>query len=89
MIYVDQIEPDYYVESVSCTKHCLDEPTTFEEALNSQQKRKWENAMTAEMHSLLDNDVWELVELPKHCKPVGSKWVFKVTNEYGEVEHYW
>ena len=52
-------------------------------------KRKWEDAMAAEMHSLLDNDVWELVELPKDRKPVESKWVFKVkTNEYGEVECY-
>ena len=81
--------PDYYVESVSYAKDSLDEPTTFEEALNSQQKRKWEDAMAAEMHSLMDNEVWELVELPKDRKPVGSKWVFKVkTNEYGEVERY-
>ncbi len=30
------------------------------------------------MQSLLDNDVWELVELPENRKPVGSKWVYKV-----------
>ena len=61
----------------------------FKEALASQQKAKWEEAMRAEMCSLQDNDVWELVELPGGRKPVGSKWVFKVkTNDDGDVEHY-
>ena len=43
--------------------------------------------MQAEMDSLRDHDVWELVELPEDCKPVGSKWVFKLkTNADGSVE---
>ena len=82
-------KPDYYVERVSITKHGLEEPTSVKEALASQQKAKWEEAMEAEMCSLQDNNVWELVELPKDRKPVGSKWVFKVkTNEDGEVNRY-
>ena len=45
--------------------------------------------MAIEMHSLLDNDVWKLVEPPKDRKIVGSKWVFKVkTSEDGEVVRY-
>jgi hypothetical protein len=31
----------------------------------------------AEMQSMHDNQVWDLVELPSHCKTVGNKWVFK------------
>ena len=43
--------------------------------------------MQAEMDSLRDHDVWELVELPEGRKPVGSKWVFKLkTNADGSVE---
>ena len=39
------------------------------------------------MDSLHENIVWELVELPKDRKPVGSKWVFKVKiNADGSVE---
>ena len=41
------------------------------------------------MKSLKDNDVWELVELPKGHKAVGSKWVFKAkTDAYGYMERF-
>ena len=48
------------------------------EAFNSKEKEKWKKAMKKEMKSLRVNDVWDLVELPKDCKAVGSTWVFKV-----------
>ena len=36
-----------------------------------------------------DNDVWDLVELPKGKKPIGYKWVFKTKrNSKGNVERY-
>ena len=40
-------------------------------------------------HALIDNGIWELVELPKVKKPVGCKWVFrtKFRND-GTVECY-
>ena len=61
----------------------------WQRTLSSHQKARWKYAMEAEMRSLQNNDVWELVELPNDCKPVGSKWVFKVkTNEDGDVERY-
>ena len=45
--------------------------------------------MKAEMQSLKDNDVWELVPLPEHRKLIGSKWVFKVIIDADEkVERY-
>ncbi len=41
------------------------------------------------MKSLQNNDVWELVELPEHRKPVGSKWVYKVkVDGDGRVERF-
>ena len=43
--------------------------------------------MRAEIDSLHDHNIWELVELPEGRKPVGSKWVFKLkTNADGSVE---
>ena len=53
------------------------EPKTIEEATSSPEKSKWMEAMESEMQSLKENDVWELVELPKGRKTVGSKWVYK------------
>ena len=45
--------------------------------------------MENEMKSLERNDVWDLVELPKECRAVGSKWVFKTkTDANGHVERY-
>ena len=38
------------------------------------------------MDSLSANEVWNLVELPKGRKTVGSKWVFK--DVHGEIERY-
>ena len=59
------------------------------EALSGPSKPKWQEAMEKEMESLYCNDVWELVELPKDPKAVGSKWVFKVNSDAdGSVERY-
>lgn len=59
------------------------------EALKSEQKSKWKKAMEAEMKSLNDNEVWELVPLPEHRKLIDSKWVFKIkTDADGKVERY-
>ena len=45
--------------------------------------------MKEETKSIQENDVWDLVELPKDRKAVGSKWVFKVkTAADGSIERY-
>ena len=53
-------------------------PRTAKEVLTSPQKAKWMEAMEKEMASLQTNEVWDLVELPKDRKVVGSKCVFRV-----------
>ena len=70
--------PDYYREQANLANGQLMEPTTVEEALASTDKEKWLDAMEKEMESLHGNEVWDLVELPKDWKAVGSKWVFKL-----------
>ncbi|CAI7748244.1 unnamed protein product [Closterium sp. NIES-53] len=54
------------------------EPATVEEALGGPQKEEWKAAMDAELNSLIENETWELVELPEGRWPISSKWVFKV-----------
>ena len=59
------------------------------EVLSSPEKDCWLEAMEKEMSSVQENDVWELLDLPEDCKPVGSKWVFKAkTNADGHIERY-
>jgi hypothetical protein len=46
----------------------------------------WVNAMHEELKNFERNQVWELVEPPPNCKPIGTKWVWKnKEGENGEV----
>ena len=59
------------------------------EAKLSIHSTKWSNAMNDELKFMKDNDVWDLVELPKGKKPIGCKWVFKTKRDSkGNVERY-
>ena len=50
----------------------------MEEALASHQAKEWKTAADSEYESLMENETWELVELPCGRKPIECKWVFKV-----------
>eukprot|EP00253_Pinus_taeda_P002725 PITA_02725 len=54
------------------------DPDTFAEASGHPH---WESAMNEEYHSLLANDTWDLVPLPKGRKLVRCKWVYRA--KYG------
>eukprot|EP00253_Pinus_taeda_P032104 PITA_32104 len=54
------------------------DPDTFAEASGHPH---WEAAMNEEYHSLLANDTWDLVPLPKGRKLVRCKWVYRT--KYG------
>ncbi len=49
--------------------------------MHSEDASKWEAAMQEEYASLMANDTWELVPLPKDCKSVGCKWVFSTKRD--------
>ena len=53
------------------------DPTTYQEAIASDDRESWMVAMSEEMQSLDKNSVWELVSKPKDRKIVGCKWVFR------------
>lgn len=54
-----------------------EDPTTFAEVVNSQEKSRWVGAMAEEMESLHKNQTWDLVELSEKKTAIGCKWVFK------------
>uniref|UniRef100_A0A2N9IUP8 CCHC-type domain-containing protein n=1 Tax=Fagus sylvatica TaxID=28930 RepID=A0A2N9IUP8_FAGSY len=63
-----------------------EDPSTFQEAIESSEKDKWMEAMVEENESLSKNKTWELTELPKGKKPIGCKWVFKKKEVVSEKE---
>ncbi len=66
-----------------------EEPQTMEEAWNGEDAKKWEIAMQEENDSLVVNNTWSLVPLPKGRKPISCKWVFKIKHGVdGEVKRY-
>ena len=66
-----------------------DEPTTYEESLNSSESDQWLNAMKSKMDSMYTNQVWTLVDPPEGIKPIGCKWIFKKkTDMEGNVITY-
>ena len=54
-----------------------DDPSTFQEAIQSEERQGWMGAMSEEMESLHKNSAWELVPKPKDRKVIGSKWVYR------------
>ena len=66
-----------------------DDPINLQQVLQSSKSHKWIDAMKDEMKSMEDNDVWDLIELPKGSKPIGCKWIFKTKRDSnGNVERY-
>jgi hypothetical protein len=80
--------PNMYGEWVTLTCDSA-EPSSVLEATSGSNSDKWRSAMKAEMDSLIENEVWDLVERPKDRKTIGSKWVFKEkVGADGSVERY-
>ena len=65
------------------------EPQTFKEAMNSTEGLMWKKVIQSKIDSILQNHIWELVDLPPSCKPLSSKWVFKRKRKvYGSIDKY-
>jgi hypothetical protein len=72
--------PDYlkaYDLSMVAEGCSPDEPTSYNEAMQSLEKEYWQNAMQSEYDSLIKNNVWTLVDRPTNENVVKCKWVYK------------
>ncbi|KAM1495899.1 hypothetical protein ACFXTO_030567 [Malus domestica] len=45
--------------------------------MSSSEASLWKEAIESEMESIIENNTWELVDLPPGSKPIGHKWIFK------------
>ena len=64
-------------------------PIKLRQALQSFNAHKLIDAMNEDIKSMHDNDVWDLVQLPKGLKPIGCKWIFKTKRDSkGNTKRY-
>ncbi|MCO5578365.1 hypothetical protein L7F22_032206 [Adiantum nelumboides] len=76
---------DCYALTVS-SLHDVEEPLSFDEAQNS---KNWMAAMQSKYDALLENDTWNLCDLPLGKKAIGTKWVYKLKRKPdGEIDRY-
>ena len=57
------------------------EPECYEEAMQVETKKKWEQGMNEEMDSLVINQNWYLVEFPIGKGALHNKWVYRFKEE--------
>ena len=63
-----------------------EEPKTYEEA---SQNAAWRKAMEEEYNSIIKNQTWTLVDLPKGKKAIDTKWLYKIKYKAdGTLEKY-
>ncbi|KAA0035715.1 Retrovirus-related Pol polyprotein from transposon TNT 1-94 [Cucumis melo var. makuwa] len=80
LVYLHESEFDLSIDN---------DPVSFSQAIKGDNSTKWLDAMKKELKSINDNEVWDLVELPKESKRVGCKWVFKTKRDSnGNIERY-
>ncbi|CAI7843118.1 unnamed protein product [Closterium sp. NIES-54] len=76
-------------EIAHCYWAAVPEPKTLAEALSGPDAEKWKKSVKEEYDSLLENETWELCELPPGKKAISSKLIFR--HKYGpdgELTHY-
>ena len=61
------------------------EPSTYEKDI---EKKEWKDVMIKEYHSILKNDVWEVVPRLKKNSIVTSKWIYNIRHAtFGSIEN--
>ncbi|CAI7800850.1 unnamed protein product [Closterium sp. NIES-53] len=76
-------------EIAHCYWAAVPEPKTLVEALSGPDAEKWKQSVKEEYDSLLENETWELCELPPGKKAISSKLIFRHKyGPHGELNRY-
>jgi hypothetical protein len=63
-----------------------EKPSSYEEAIENQV---WKDTMAKEYQSIMHNDVWDVVPIPKEKSVVSSKWIYEMKHAVdGSIEKY-
>lgn len=72
--------------NAECTMSILDtDPQSTIEAFQSVDAEKWKQAMEEEYHSLIKNNTWTLVDIPKNKTIIPCKWVYKTKTDENDI----
>ncbi|CAL2244459.1 unnamed protein product [Prunus armeniaca] len=64
-------------------------PTTYREVMISIDAPFWKEVINSEVEYILQNNTWELTDLPLGTTPIGYKWVFrKKLKPDGSIDKY-
>jgi hypothetical protein len=64
------------------------EPECYEEAMQVDTKKKWEQVMKEEIDSLINYHTWDLVQFHVGKRALQNKWVYKLNEEDGGEKWY-
>jgi hypothetical protein len=77
---LDDIDQHNIFTLMSC------QPTSFKEAAKEPH---WVQSMNQEIDSIEKSNTWDFVDLPRHKKSIGVKWVYKTKlNEKWQIEKH-
>jgi len=62
VVYIQESKNDLSIDN---------DPVSFSKAINCDNSDKWLDAMKDELKSMSQNDIWDLVKLPKGCRELG------------------
>ena len=51
-------------------------PNSYQEAMNSSEKKKWLEAFKEEFEGLIEMGIWKLVDCPSDCKTIKCRWTY-------------
>jgi hypothetical protein len=64
-------------------------PTSFTDAMNRPDSKLWWEALCTEIKAVIQNNTWNLVNLPPGKRAIPLKWVFKIKRDAnGNFEKY-
>lgn len=81
---ISKVNAEDEAQFVFSTQIDVEEPETYNRAMNGTHAPQWSQAMREELDQLEKNNTWTLVwkdQIPaSHC-PLGGKWVYKVKRD--------
>lgn len=87
--HINDLDEDEYSMALNAINYCNNVPQTFEELKERDDRDLWLKAVKEEIHSLEENNTWELIELPYGKIPIKTKWVFTLKQDGdGKIERF-